>query len=229
MNELDFERIWLARFGDCIEDEAGPEAREQILAGSDALAMSSTREEVIRWTRQAMYLLEEQFSESQQRAIMSGCACRYPSSNLEDARALYEETGDINQVHALLQEKFEFFLSKDLGLDMDLIEEIVSRNWGLAGRMEGGKIIATKIPKSGNLKRYMGEKDPEIRRSLYCHCPRVKEAPKLGELLPKTYCYCGAGFYKDIWEHIIQQPVEVEVLESVLTGGDECRIAIHLP
>jgi predicted hydrocarbon binding protein len=47
--------------------------------------------------------------------------------------------------------------------------------------------------------------------------------------LPEDYCYCGAGFYKGIWEEILGEPVEVEVLESVLQGGDVCRIAIHLP
>jgi predicted hydrocarbon binding protein len=47
--------------------------------------------------------------------------------------------------------------------------------------------------------------------------------------LSPTYCYCGAGFYKGIWEEITQQNVEVELLESVLQGDDVCKIAIHLP
>jgi predicted hydrocarbon binding protein len=50
----------------------------------------------------------------------------------------------------------------------------------------------------------------------------------MGEILSPTYCYCGAGFYQGIWEEIMQRPFEVEVLESVLAGGDVCRIAIHL-
>ena len=50
-----------------------------------------------------------------------------------------------------------------------------------------------------------------------------------GEGLPASYCYCGAGYYKGIWEEVLQRPVEVEVLESVLDGGDVCRVAITLP
>jgi len=46
---------------------------------------------------------------------------------------------------------------------------------------------------------------------------------------PPVYCYCGAGFYKGIWEEILQQPVEVQVLESVLKGDKVCKIAVHLP
>jgi len=52
---------------------------------------------------------------------------------------------------------------------------------------------------------------------------------KMNVKISPTYCYCGAGFYKDIWEEILQHPVEVEVMESVLKGDDVCKIAIYLP
>lgn len=44
-----------------------------------------------------------------------------------------------------------------------------------------------------------------------------------------TYCYCGAGFYKGIWEEILKKPVKVEVLKTVMKGDDICQIAIYLP
>jgi hypothetical protein len=75
----------------------------------------------------------------------------------------------------------------------------------------------------------MQESDPRVKREMYCHCPRVRDAIRNGQALPETYCYCGAGYYKGIWEEILGQPVEVEVLESVLGGGNVCKIAIHLP
>jgi predicted hydrocarbon binding protein len=53
----------------------------------------------------------------------------------------------------------------------------------------------------------------------------VGEDPRL----PQTYCYCGAGFYQGIWEKVLDEPVQVEVLESVMTGGDVCQIAVELP
>jgi predicted hydrocarbon binding protein len=57
----------------------------------------------------------------------------------------------------------------------------------------------------------------------------VREVLKTSDTISPTYCYCGAGFYKGIWEEILQQPVEVEVLKSILNGDDVCTIAIHLP
>jgi predicted hydrocarbon binding protein len=44
----------------------------------------------------------------------------------------------------------------------------------------------------------------------------VRDALKIKETISPTYCYCGAGFYKGIWEEILQKPVEVKLLESVL-------------
>lgn len=100
---------------------------------------------------------------------------------------------------------------------------------GLAGVKKGDTIIATKIPKSGYLAEYMKETDPKKKRQLYCHCPRVRDVLKIKETISPTYCYCGAGFYKGIWEKILQKPVEVELLKSVLKGDDVCRIAVYLP
>lgn len=75
----------------------------------------------------------------------------------------------------------------------------------------------------------MREIDPQEKRQYYCHCPRVRDALKTGVTISATYCYCGAGFYKGIWEEILQEPVEVEVLKSVLKGDQVCTIAVHLP
>jgi hypothetical protein len=167
--------------------------------------------------------------EEKLKTIMTSCACQYPKSDLQDIRQKYAETHDLDAVHAMLQQRFETFLQGPLELDDAMISEVISRGWGLAGVLDGDTIIATKIPKSGFLAEYMNETNPQKKRQYYCHCPRVREILKFGETLPKTYCYCGAGFYKGIWEEILQKPVEVEVLESVLDGGEVCRIGIHLP
>ena len=75
----------------------------------------------------------------------------------------------------------------------------------------------------------MKETDPEKKRQYYCHCPRVRDALSTSETISPTYCYCGAGFYKGIWEEILQEPVAVEVLESVFQGDEVCKVAVYLP
>ena len=127
------------------------------------------------------------------------------------------------------QSQFELFLKDSLGLGDELVKELVKRGWGTAGIKKGNTILATKIPKSGYLLEYISETDPERKRQHYCHCPRVREILKTSKTISPTYCYCGAGFYKGIWEEILQKPVEVEVLETVLQGDEVCRISITLP
>jgi hypothetical protein len=199
------------------------------MKGSDGLSSHSSREEVIAWSKEAMERLDALVEEKDRKEIMTGCACQYPKSDLREIRRRYEITRDVDLVHRMLQAQFEAFLKDSLQLSDKLIEEIVSRGWGLAGVKKGNTIIATKIPKSGYLIEYMNEADPERRRQYYCHCPRIREVLQTSETISPTYCYCGAGFYKGIWEEILQRYVEVEVLETVLKGDEVCKIAVHLP
>jgi hypothetical protein len=39
---------------------------------------------------------------------------------------------------------------------------------------------------------------------------------RMGEQISPTLCYCGAGWYRRIWEGILEKPVEkIEMLHSV--------------
>ena len=224
----DFEQAWLEKFSQQLDAVAGVDIRCAVMAGSERSLFASSQAESIDWTRGAMERLDELVDEDGRRQIMLGCACQYPKASLRPMRDAYTESGDADLAHRMLQEQFEQFLTETLQLDAEMIAEIVEKGWGAAGVKQGDTIIATKIPKSGYLVEYWRETDPDKRRALYCHCPRVRDALKSGGTLSSTYCYCGAGFYKGIWEEITQEPVEIELLESVLAGGDVCKVAIHL-
>jgi hypothetical protein len=228
MNSTDFEKSWISKFSACLDEIEGIEIRKKVLKGGEKLDSDSSPEEIINWTRQAMDRLDAVVDENKRIEIMTGCACHYPESDLEDIKKAYEEKPDIDLVHGMLKKKFVSFLKNTLKLDDQLVEDIMNRGWGLAGVKKGNTIIAVKIPKSGNLVEYMKETDPERRRALYCHCPRIREVIGSKTKISPTYCYCGAGFYKRIWEYILQQPVKVELRESVLRGDDVCKFAIRL-
>jgi len=221
--------MWLRKFATALDEFAGEEKRKEVMDGSDGLSSASKREEVICWSRQAMERLTSLVDGKQARDVMTSCACQYPKANLRDVRLAYEETGDVDVALGMLQEKFETFLKETMHLEEEMILQIVNSGWGSAGMRVGDTIVATKIPKSGYLVQYMNESDPEKKRALYCHCPRIRDVLKTSETIPPVYCYCGAGFYKGMWEEILQEPVEVELLESVLKGDDVCKVAIHLP
>lgn len=227
--EPDFERAWLLKFADGIDRTVGEDARRRVMQGSEALISRSERRAVIDWSIQAIERLESLADERQCREVLTGCACQYPKEGLQDIRASFSRTGDADLAHQMLQARFETFLREVLELDPNLVDEVVRRGWGLAGIKRGNHITATKIPKSGNLVAYLQETNADRKRQLYCHCPRIREVLQSDETLSSTYCYCGAGYYQGIWQEIVQQPVGVEVLTSVLRGDSVCTIAIHLP
>lgn len=226
--DQDFERAWQAKLAAGVAAVSSNGNAARILTGGEGLSDESPREEVAEWTRAMLERLRDALSEAHVRDVLTGCACQYPAEDLAEIREEYRRTGDLRAAHGLLQDRFRAFLREGLGLGEDAIEDVIRRGWGLAGVLDGDVIVATKIPRSANLERYLAEEDPERRRAAYCHCPRVREILAAGGELPVEYCYCGAGFYKGVWETITERPVEVEVLESVLDGGDLCRIAVRI-
>jgi len=221
----DFETQWQDKLARAVKDLAGSEVRERVMAGGETL---HTSREKLRWTCDALNILAESADERTRQEILTRCHCAYPTEDLQDVKALYQQTGDLDQALEVLQAKFVIFLRETLQLESELIEIIIQRGWGLAGIRQGNTIIATKIPKSSYLREYFQEEDPLEKRRLYCHCPRVRDWVGAEPSLPPEYCYCGAGFYQGIWEEILGKPVRVEVLESVMQGGEVCQIAVHL-
>jgi hypothetical protein len=224
----EFERMWQGKLSENLDRVLGTVISQEVMAGSSELLSQPSPNKTICWTQRAMERFDRLADPEQRRQVMTGCACQYPREALQNCRQEYTRTGDIDLVHRMLQAQFLSFLCNTLHLETSMIQDIVGRGWGLAGIRYGDVIIATKIPKSGYLVEYLQENDPERRRQLYCHCSRVRAAIEQSTTISTTYCYCGAGFYQSIWEEIIQRPVVVELLESVLDGGQLCRVAIHL-
>ena len=59
-----------------------------------------------------------------------------------------------------------------------------------------------------------------------CACGLVNKLPA-GENISMTYCHCSAGFLKAYWEQVLERPVKVEVINSIISGAKECKFAIH--
>ena len=58
-----------------------------------------------------------------------------------------------------------------------------------------------------------------------CFCGLVKNLPENDTLSP-TYCLCSVGFVETWWSAVIGRPVNVQLLESAITGSDKCRFRI---
>jgi hypothetical protein len=58
-----------------------------------------------------------------------------------------------------------------------------------------------------------------------CYCGAVSNA---AEPIPPTYCYCSCGWYKMLFETVLERSVVVELLSSIAQGADVCRFAIRI-
>jgi len=228
MAEADFVQDWLA----CLERATAglpADARHEILEGGERLSKDSSSEDLVAWMRGALRRLKTHLGEQDREKTMAGCGCSPGAESLEEVRALYAETRDVNRCIETLQTQFLRMLEAVPELDDEAVAEIVRRGWGMAGVRNGDVITATKIPSRANINAYFRESDPEKRRKLYCHCPWGRALLAEGASDLSAFCYCGAGYYKNIWEIILRKPVEVRLVESVLRGDDVCRVEVLLP
>ncbi|MBN2460978.1 MAG: hypothetical protein JXB60_05170 [Candidatus Cloacimonetes bacterium] len=58
-----------------------------------------------------------------------------------------------------------------------------------------------------------------------CCCGSVS---KTREPFSATYCHCSCGWYQRLFEALLNKPVEVELLGSIIQGNESCQFLIHI-
>ncbi len=95
--------------------------------------------------------------------------------------------------------------------------------------MEESKSIKEFLEKLNSMRGYTFKlKDNHTIVGGYdkCYCGLVNKTKKPFKNL--TYCYCGAGHIKQFFESAFGKPVEVELVQSVITGAKSCEFIIHI-
>jgi hypothetical protein len=64
-------------------------------------------------------------------------------------------------------------------------------------------------------------------RDIRCYCGLMRGLPE-GVNASPTYCQCARGFVETYWANVLGWPVRVEVKETAISGGNECKFNIHL-
>ena len=93
------------------------------------------------------------------------------------------------------------------------------RNGGYEVRQEGRKMVVIY-----NWGRKHQNPWGLIIQDGYCMCPIVESSP---QRLSPTYCLCSTGYVNEIFERNLGKPVTVALLESLKTGGKDCRFRIE--
>ncbi len=225
----DFIQTWQKKLYSSIRGYCSRETADRIMNGYEKITGETDTEHVILWTAEIIRKIESECSTEMLHGIMTACSCPYPRTRLQILREMYIKTGSVDKVIDALRLHFVDSLRIGMLFEDRIVNKLIEWGWGIAGIRDGNRILVTKIPKCGNLRQYMNENDPEKRRQLYCHCPMVRQAVQLEIELPISYCLCGAGYYMQIWETILERKVRVEVIKSVCSGSDKCSFAVHLP
>lgn len=83
----------------------------------------------------------------------------------------------------------------------------------------------------GVLKKWVGaeniRKEKNVVQVMYskCLCPLVQDHPSL---MSKTYCNCSRGWLKEVFETVMEKPVEVKLEDSIMQGGKHCQFLVFL-
>jgi len=215
----------------------GESASKEIFEGVDIPPLGSLPEDKPKITGKIMERLEARLDERSLRELMSSGLEVFPdewyipqkemlqkSASLDDfLERRHKEFVETLEKHK--KEKTMFFAQE---IDEEVVEYVRSNREIQGGVREGEIIYETKIPYQ--TKKYLHEKDKKMKKYYACHCSWVREAIKSGSpKISPNFCYCSAGYHKRPFEIIFGQPVEADVLETILKGDSVCRFAIHIP
>lgn len=96
--------------------------------------------------------------------------------------------------------------------DAFLAAEVLSPPAGTTLEREGNALRQFYTP-----RRY--------HQGLRCYCGIVEGLPE-DETMSLSYCHCSRAFVQTVWERALGRPVTVELVQSAISGADECEFRI---
>jgi len=219
-----------------VNKQYGEALRDEVFEGVGVVPFGTPTPEKPGYMHPVIERLEQAIGSEATRHLLADSLRDLPDAYYQQDRELFYSCQDIDEY--LIKKKAIFVQQLEtcqgegrLFFAQEITDEVLDyvRNTPEmgAGVREGNIIYETKIPFL--TKEYLAEEDQQLKRYYYCHCPWAREAVKSGGKVAPIFCNCSAGFHKKPWEVIFEQPIHVDVLESVLKGDDRCRFAIHLP
>ncbi len=203
---------WLERFAKNISDVAGEAVVRDIMTGREKLGARPTPAGRARWIKGAMERLNAAVGEETTKQIMiRTCPHTYPRKRIEELRKKFKQLGSIDKLLEIM------YNDNSYG----------GTSYYDCPQRKGNTIYINKVPCS---PRAYGKAETELEKKLaYCHCSLARAVLKTGERVSPIFCYCSVSWDKQLWEGILERPVEVEVVKSLLKGDSHCVHAFRLP
>lgn len=177
---------------------------ETVMRENETL-FSSDEDGRAKWVENALLKMAELIPDiSVRKKIMSCCSCVFT-----------EEFGD----SIILELRETYRQSKNID---DVIRKMKSYpNKFAFTSYENGVIKEKRQPRDP--QACASARSFEEKKLAACFCPlaRAGKVP-----FPEPFCSCSAGWYAGIWEGVLEKPVEVKVVKSLLYGDETCEFEI---
>ena len=197
-------KTWPEKLSDGIDAVAGKAVRKEVLQGVEDLSELDETNRA-RWVKRALDKMDALVPAVGDRYdIMTRCSCECALPLIDGFREDFRKNPDVDA----------------------LLDKMYQNPFYVRPRREGNVIYFTKV--ACHAEEFEKAQTPTEKRYQYCHCDWVRALDPTERLSP-THCYCSAGWYKGIWEGILERPVKVEMVKSVMQGDDCCQFAVHLP
>jgi hypothetical protein len=215
---------------------AGEQKRDEVFAGLTLPVLGTPNAARPAFTQAVMARLENLIAPEVYHPLLANClrtlgehdaaerekflACK----NLDEF--LHKKGDEFIAFLAQLQRDNRLYFTQEI---TDDVIAYVERNPEIRQGVRVGNVIyEAKIPY--NTVAFLSATDEQMKRYHYCHCPWVKESLLTDDVrVSPMFCLCSAGFHKKYWEGVFGQPVQADVVETVLQGDPWCKFAIHLP
>ncbi len=190
----------------------GEEQQGIIMEGLQSIEIETPLDKKFDWLVGLLKKLEHVANESQRFEILSGCAHFFPEEMIIELREVYLEA--LKNGPSIVD-----------AVDQTL--EYMKRNngWGSVPIRKDNILYTTKNP--ANPKAFSEAKTHIERIKAYCFCPIIRSNLEKG--ITPTFCNCGAGWPKQLWEGVFEKPVKIELIKSLTKGDEECQFAVYLP
>ncbi len=227
----------LPDIGDRLASIAGEETRRRVFQGFELPPLGSPQENYPKITQAIMEKMEAELPIETCKKILTWNYHKVPTEAFKEKKQRFEKATSIDEYlkdeHKRFIEELERFVKDgqiwyEQEITPEVLEFVKSNQEICTGIRYGDKIYVTKIPYSP--MQYLKEKDSVMKRYYACHCPLVRSAIREGNTkISPVFCYCSGGFEKVHFDVIFGEPVEVELVESVLKGDMRCRFANKIP
>lgn len=176
------------------------------------------------WIEGFGHIVTDQLGKNTKEKVLDQCeSCRTISNDKEMALCVKEVMKKFDQ--AVPEEEKRYNVMQTMGnycfinFFAKTAEDVKSKSKGIADAIQ-------------NLNNLMGGEHFKLESNkVYstlnqCFCQigvKETEVP-----ISKTYCNCSLGWMKSLFKTLLDKPVEVQILESIVSGGKACRFVINL-